>query len=94
MGNLSGNNNLKLQKSLSYVLPSELHRVTIDRQIRHKRKILTGSFDEAPLILVCHERSRKHSGNTGDGQVRRRMSAWKIERELKVGCFVKINKPK
>lgn len=28
---------------------------------------LTGSFDEAPLVLVCHERSRQHSANTADG---------------------------
>jgi len=42
-------------------------------------KTLTGSFDEAPLVLIRHERSGQHSGEKGDGDVRCRISAWKTE---------------
>lgn len=55
------------------VFANETHIIKANKT--HKKTKLTGSFDEAPLVLVCHERCGQHSANTGDRDVRWRTSS-------------------
>lgn len=45
----------------------------------HNKKRLTGGFDETPLVLVRHERSRKHPGK----QMSRKLISTQIIKQLK-----------